>query len=516
MTLVRGITEISVPGHYPKPTPAAQIYRALGAQAWDDALRIAERDWKQLLTSGLPAIRALVDIVPSERLDADPRWRRIRAYLQAAPVAGASLTATSRADAVAAVLRLTSEARVARVSGDLLGALALARRAREDFERLPHEHRAALEGDLPHVLFAWGLTEVLAGDATTGFEDLARAYSAARARGDTRLALLAAGELAWLHATEGRVLVRDQWIANAHALLPTAVRRTPEPASLALAETAAAFDRLEYDEARSALARAADAPGEHTVELAWARALLASKDPASDLPRALADLEQLDDALFGDAPSQLSPLTAARAALLLHLGRGETARTLLEDLPSPVLPSIRTIRAAVHLVQGDLDRALHDAQAALHDLGRPRAVVEAWAVIAAVHLRRRDPATEASFRRAVTLADTHGLPSGLTHLPLRDFEALAAFAPPRSPSMLAVGTAGTRRPPAQRTPPPRATPSELAALRLLAAGRSTGETAAAIGVSPNTVKTLTRRLYAKLGVSDRQQLALAAAEHGLL
>ncbi|GAB3278277.1 hypothetical protein GCM10027426_16220 [Microbacterium lacusdiani] len=516
MTLVRGSTDYSVPGHYPTPTPTSRIYRALGAQAWDEALRIAEENWRQLLTTGMPAVRAVVDTVPAERLDADPRWRRIRAYLLAAPSAAAAATSPSRADAVAAVLRLTNEARVARRSGDLTGSLALVRRAREDFERIPHEQRAALGGDLPHVLYAWGLTEVLAGDATTGLEDLTRAYSSARAHGDTRLALLAASDLAWMHATEGRVPACEQWTAAARSLLPVGGRPAPQPASLALAESAAAFDRMAFDESRAALARAAESPGEHTVELAWASALLASKDPSADPAAALAALDETDAALSAGAPSQLSPLAAARAALLHHLGRGEAARALLEDLPSPILPSIRSLRAVVHLTQGDLDRALHDAQAALHDLGRPRAVVEAWAVIAAVHLRRRDPQTEASFRRAVTLADTHRLPSGLSHLPLRDFEALIAFAPADSPSLAAVIAAGPRRPPAPRTPPPRATPSELATLRLLAAGRTTGETAAAIGVSPNTVKTLTRRLYAKLGVSDRQQLALAAAEHGLL
>lgn len=182
----------------------------------------------------------------------------------------------------------------------------------------------------------------------------------------------------------------------------------------------------------------------------------------------------------------------------------------------PVLPSIRALRASAHLVQGDLDRALRDAHASLHELGRPRGVVEAAAVVAAVHLRRRDSETAAAFRRAVTLADTHRLPLALANLPENDFAALAPFAPPGSPTMSVLERAPLRRPSAPAHSGVRATEQELAVLRLLADGRSIGQAASALGVSPNTVKTLARRIYAKLGVSDRRQMLLAAQEHGLL
>jgi DNA-binding CsgD family transcriptional regulator len=57
---------------------------------------------------------------------------------------------------------------------------------------------------------------------------------------------------------------------------------------------------------------------------------------------------------------------------------------------------------------------------------------------------------------------------------------------------------------------------ELQALRQLAEGRSTGQIAAAMSVSSNTVRSRIRRLLAKLDVTDRQQVVARARELGLL
>jgi DNA-binding CsgD family transcriptional regulator len=56
---------------------------------------------------------------------------------------------------------------------------------------------------------------------------------------------------------------------------------------------------------------------------------------------------------------------------------------------------------------------------------------------------------------------------------------------------------------------------ETETLRLLAEGRSTAEIAAAMSISPNTVRTRIHRLRAKLGVTDRQQVVPRARHLGL-
>ncbi|MGW9114015.1 LuxR C-terminal-related transcriptional regulator [Microbacterium sp. NPDC055683] len=507
-------TNASVPGEAHRASDAsARVYRALGARSWDEALRIVEQNWSQLLASGAPALRAVVATVPRDRLAADPRWTRARAYIGALPAAAPS-PAPVHPDALAEVVRLTTSADRERRTGSAAGALALTRRARSAYDAVPSERRGGLRGDLPRMLLAWGLAEFRAGDLATAQEDLTRAYSAARAVGDPQAGSVAAAELAWLHAAEGRPSARTEWAAIARSLAPRGVPGGAVPAALLLAEALAALDALDLAGARVRLEAAARAPGDHAFDVEMLSALVDAKDPAAD-PRARCALLE-SGATSSDDVALLALADAAQACALLHTGSSEQARRLLTTLPVPAQPATRALRAVAHLVQGDLDHALRDAQAALHDLGRPRVVVEACAVAAAVHLRRRDDETAPTFRRAVALADAHGLPCALTQIPQGDFDALAIFAPEGSPSMAVIASTPVRRPPAPRVAGVRATEHEIAAVRLLAAGRSVAQAAAELGVSTNTVKTLTRRIYAKLGVSDRRQMTAAASEHGLL
>ena len=57
---------------------------------------------------------------------------------------------------------------------------------------------------------------------------------------------------------------------------------------------------------------------------------------------------------------------------------------------------------------------------------------------------------------------------------------------------------------------------EFEVLELLAAGRSNKEIAAALNVSPNTVKTHVAKLYSKLEVTRRTEAILRARELGML
>ncbi|MGK5554292.1 response regulator [Actinomadura kijaniata] len=59
------------------------------------------------------------------------------------------------------------------------------------------------------------------------------------------------------------------------------------------------------------------------------------------------------------------------------------------------------------------------------------------------------------------------------------------------------------------------TAREAEVVRLIATGLSNDEIAAALGISPLTVKTHVTRAITKLGVRDRVQLVILAYEHGL-
>ncbi len=94
-------------------------------------------------------------------------------------------------------------------------------------------------------------------------------------------------------------------------------------------------------------------------------------------------------------------------------------------------------------------------------------------------------------------------------------------------AFLAIGVAAgmwmLRRPPTQPFDGnPQAvdslgiSPRELAVLHELAAGRSNKQIAAALHVSPNTVKTHVARLYEKLGASRRTEAIARARALGIL
>jgi DNA-binding NarL/FixJ family response regulator len=77
------------------------------------------------------------------------------------------------------------------------------------------------------------------------------------------------------------------------------------------------------------------------------------------------------------------------------------------------------------------------------------------------------------------------------------------------------------RSPAPRPAHPRAdldglTEREREILVLIGRGRSNGEIAAELGVSPSTVKNHVTSLFAKLGVRDRAQAVIVAYEAGLI
>ena len=53
-------------------------------------------------------------------------------------------------------------------------------------------------------------------------------------------------------------------------------------------------------------------------------------------------------------------------------------------------------------------------------------------------------------------------------------------------------------------------------LRLVAAGRTSGEIATELFISTRTAEHHTQNIYTKIGVSNRAQASLFAVQHGLL
>jgi two-component system NarL family response regulator len=69
---------------------------------------------------------------------------------------------------------------------------------------------------------------------------------------------------------------------------------------------------------------------------------------------------------------------------------------------------------------------------------------------------------------------------------------------------------------ADRLTSPSLTPREVAVLELVAKGKSNKEIGSALSLAEGTVKTHLKRIYEKLGVSDRTEAALMAVQRGIV
>jgi DNA-binding NarL/FixJ family response regulator len=99
---------------------------------------------------------------------------------------------------------------------------------------------------------------------------------------------------------------------------------------------------------------------------------------------------------------------------------------------------------------------------------------------------------------------------------IRTIATGAALLDPEVTRALVGRYAARIRPVGDAAPGGPLTPRELEVLRLIADGRSNREIAAALVISPETVKTFVSRILAKLGLRDRVQAVVYAHRHGLV
>ncbi|NHI16432.1 helix-turn-helix transcriptional regulator [Microbacterium excoecariae] len=502
----------------PNTSPAAsRIYRALCESAWEEALRLIEESAPRHDEAAAHAARAVLRAVPPEIL-ARERW----AHLTIAPTPPRPRPRTAADPRAERVVALTRRALERMRVGRFADALADAVRAQEAYDADIPRGRIDLGRGLVSALFAWASVAAGCADEARAGALLTRAYSAAIANGERRTAAGAAATLALLHASIGRGHPRDHWASIAEDLCRA--ERLPLPGALASARALASYDALRLDEARTRSAAVPSAGMDQALRRAGIDACDRRADPAAAL--AALDAEwTAEDRAEHTTPSRRGAVAVARARLLLRLGRAEQAREVCAAAQTDpelrfLVADIAAIRAAADLSRGDAAAALSHAQAASSHLRSARAVVMASAVEAAALLVARRAEAGEACARAVALADEEGLPSGLVVLSAEDLDAVLSYASAGSASARAIHEARESGilalVPASPVGGPAITAHELVALRLLAGGASMSRAAREMGVTVNTVKTHVRHLYAKLGVSNRAEMARAADAHGLL
>lgn len=253
------------------------------------------------------------------------------------------------------------------------------------------------------------------------------------------------------------------------------------------------------------------------AEVAMAHVVLARCHLATgDYGAALRALSEASAAATQDIPDSALLVVVDQTRALVHLAAGDMVRAvrIIRALPPSEARSLLWARAGVTRQPAVARRTAETVQAS-----SPRLEAERQAVLAAIHARTSRRIAQGHLRKAAAIAYKHGMGQLLnpadpalitlaqsTALEYQDDHLLWLLkvrALPRSDSPTRVA----------ETPLSR---GELQLLAVLPSRAKNADIAASLGVSINTVKTRLRRLYAKLGVNNRDEAIERARQRGLM
>jgi LuxR family maltose regulon positive regulatory protein len=419
--------------------------------------------------------------------------------------------------------------------GDVPGTVRHARRALELSPGDEHLGRAAAAGLL-------GLAFWASGDLEAGHSAYAECMAGLRRAGHIADTFGCAIALADIRLTQGR-------LGEARRTYEQTLQRAAEPGGPVLRGTADMYvglselhrERNELPAAMQNLLRSQQL-GEHNGlpqnRYRWRVAMARIRQAEGDLSGALDALGEAERLYVGDFFPNVRPVQALRARVLVAQGklgealgwareRGLSAEddlSYLHEFEHITLARVLLARYAAERAEGAIQEATQLLDRLLRAAGegqRTGNVIEILVLQALAHQAEGDPpAALASLQRAVTLAQPEGY--------VRIF---ADEGPPMAPMLRAVAKQGTapgyvRRLLAAVSRTEDSTPAsqelieplsarELDVLRLLGTDLDGPEIARELVVSLNTMRTHTRNIYAKLGVSNRRAAVRRAQELGL-
>jgi LuxR family maltose regulon positive regulatory protein len=262
------------------------------------------------------------------------------------------------------------------------------------------------------------------------------------------------------------------------------------------------------------------------VLLHTSRALLfLGQSRIEDAMAALHAAEEAGRVLPGEHASRLD-LRGRMLRAQLQAGENAAVRSALADMPPAErnAAEIRLAAATLELAEGHTERALEEVgpvieNAAPTNYPGPTAM-EALLLDAAAHEELGDArAVEASLERALAIAEPDGIVLPFALVPVR--ELLERHRGHRTAHAAQLATildilgGGSPEPEVQALREPLSH-AELRVVRYLPSNLKATEIASALCVSPNTVRTHMRHIYAKLDAHSRSEAVTRARRLGLL
>ena len=418
----------------------------------------------------------------------------------------------------------------ARLLGDVEGTIAHAQRALDLAGEQDHLERGAATALL-------GLAHWTTGDVETAARSYLASIDAMQRAGHVADLLGCTIALADLEVVRGRPAAA---LAAYRRALAAAQQLPAVPRGTADMHTGLATLLLERDEVDAAAEhlRAGAELGEHAAlaQDAYRRrlTLAAVRQVEGDLAGALDLLDEAERVYDTDYSPDVRPVAAVRARLHLALGRTEDALAWARARGLAVDDEMSYLREYEHLTLArillreqaatarpapGLDLLLDRLLAAAEESGRTGSVIDALLLqVRAAHARHEPAAAAERLGRALVLAEPHGhVRTFVDHGPvvaellrsLVQHAAVGAYAR----RLLDAAPAST---PARHGPQEGLSERESEVLRLLASDLDGPGIARSLVVSVHTVRSHTKSIYAKLGVSSRREAVRRAQDLGLL
>ncbi|MDF2559767.1 MAG: LuxR family transcriptional regulator [Microbacterium sp.] len=480
---------------------------------WKDVLRVLTEHWDSLYRDHPAELLRTLDAMSEDVLDRDPRLRLGRRDLRRAQDARAEAEippVPRGGKPVERLAALTDQIAAARSMGRLAVAVDTADTAVTYFHSLPIEVLPALSRSLPAFLYQWGATYVQAGRFSDALHQFAEGVEVSRSVDNRMMMTACGGGAALVHALHGRAREAETFLQELPPLRGDEWWAAPAPGLLA--DAWLQVDRLDYAAAAERIARVdiARSPA-YWVAYFVIRTYLAAAGQESR-QALLAEFDTFIESLPAGgvaSPVHAEAISIVRYLLLLHLRR--PGQALRELDPEPVTSQAdvftqlaATIYASHLLTLGRRDQARRLVFPLLDvPNSRPRILIRALLIAAEVDTLEQN---EEFLRRATELAHWHShySPFILSPPPTRQ-RAAELLEESGDPDM----AERIRALPERRFEPTinALTPKETAVVELAVSGLTNAEMANRLHISTNTVKSHLRSAYAKLGVSNRRQLA---------
>lgn len=491
--------------------------------AWEELAKYLEDYWVDVTQNHPDLLVTAFNAMPRSVINRHARLAAAREYANFIPARGPARpvrfqhAVAAQAGLLDRLAHFTSRSAGARMAGGFADAVDAAGEARKLLAEAPAAEVERIRPVLPDLLLQWAISLELGGllpGATRAYE---RAYDEALRFDNVRIAVEAAGSVAYNFALLGMPTQARQWLARVPEYRHDGTDTVDEMGAMASALLYAR--ELDLAAAHGVL-RATPAVSAETWAMRFGvESFLAALEGRSGgfAARKLAICEaQLPAVTRGGINGIiLAMCTAESAADSTDPLRISDAAAALSDV-APSMPQgiLAGLRAWLMLRDGDLPAASAIASEALsRGIATPGVAAELHAVLAIVNLRHgQDSAAVPHFRAALEAI-----------VPDRLYDVLHRFAPDERERLERLAGAPIPRearirlenvsPRAPHSPLVSAalTPRERVVLRHLVDGRSRAEIAEAEGLSPNTIKAQIRSIYRKLGVTDRDAAVRAAA-----